>query len=161
MNTPPSKQLATYDDNRAERFYSKLRARIAAWLKKNTGISDRQREYLLLLPDLFALLIRLLRDPRIDTSLRWQLAAVSLYAISPIDLIPDAFMPAGLVDDTVAIAFILSRVVRIMGEAGETILREHWEGEGDALAQIQKVVATADAVLKNVAVLSRLRRRFG
>lgn len=161
MNTPQSKQLATYDYNRAERFYTKLRARIAAWLKENTGISDRRREYLLLLPDLFALLIRLLRDSRIDASLRLQLAAVSLYVISPVDLIPDVFMPIGLVDDTVALAFILSRVVRIMGEAGETILREHWEGEGDILAQIQKVITTADAMLKNVAILNRLRRRFG
>ena len=144
MNTPQNKPLATYDYNRAERFYTKLRARIATWLKENTGISDRRREYLLLLPDLFALLIRLLRDSRIDASLRLQLAAVSLYVISPVDLIPDVFMPIGLVD-----------------EAGETILREHWEGEGDILAQIQKVITTADAMLKNVAILNRLRRRFG
>ncbi|MCC7352310.1 MAG: DUF1232 domain-containing protein [Anaerolineae bacterium] len=161
MDTPQNKQLTVYDYNRAERFYSKLRARIAAWLKKNTGISDRRQEYLLLLPDLFALLIRLLRDSRIDAALRLQLAAVSLYVISPVDLIPDVLMPIGLVDDTVALAFILSRVVRITGEAGEMILREHWEGEGDVLAQIQRVVTTADSVLKNVAILNRLRRRFG
>jgi uncharacterized membrane protein YkvA (DUF1232 family) len=155
-----NRQLAAYDDRRAERFYSKLRARLAAWLEKNTGVSEQGREYLLLLPDLFALLLRLMRDSRLNPALRWQLAAVSLYVISPIDLIPDAVMPVGLIDDTVALALILNRVVRLMGEAGETILREHWEGKGDVLAQVQRVLATANSLLTET-VLRRLRRRFG
>ena len=161
MDKPNNSQLTTYDYPRAERFYSKLRGRITTWLEKNTGISDRRKEYLLLLPDLFALLIRLMRDSRVDAALRLQLAAVSLYVISPVDLIPDVLMPVGLLDDTVALAFILSRVVRVMGEAGEAVLREHWEGDGDVLAQIQKIVKTADTMLKNAAILNRLRRRFG
>jgi uncharacterized membrane protein YkvA (DUF1232 family) len=69
-------------------------------------------------------------------------------------------MPVGLIDDTVALALILNRVVRLMGEAGETILREHWEGKGDVLAQVQRVLATANSLLTET-VLRRLRQRFG
>jgi uncharacterized membrane protein YkvA (DUF1232 family) len=113
----------------------------------------------LLLPDLFALLVRLVRDPRIDSSLKAQLLLVSAYVISPIDLIPDFLLPIGLADDTVALAFILSRVVAIMGQAGADMLREHWEGDGDVLDQIQRLIEHADSVL-NRRVLDRLRRRF-
>jgi uncharacterized membrane protein YkvA (DUF1232 family) len=148
-----------YDFERAEKFYSKLRARIVAWLNARTNVSGQVREYLLLLPDMFALITRLIADPRVDVSLKLQLIAVSAYVISPIDLVPDFLLPVGLIDDVVAIAFVLSRVVRIMEEAGEDILREHWEGEGDVLAQVQSVAETADSML-NTVVLRRLRRLF-
>jgi uncharacterized membrane protein YkvA (DUF1232 family) len=148
-----------YDFERAERFYSRLRKRIVAWLNARANVDGQVREYLLLLPDLFALIVRLIADPRIDASLKLQLIAVSAYVISPIDLVPDFLLPVGLIDDVVAIAFVLSRVVRIMEEAGEDILREHWEGEGDVLAQVQSVAGTADSML-NTAILRRLRQLF-
>jgi uncharacterized membrane protein YkvA (DUF1232 family) len=160
MEEKQKQTVAQFDEERAERFYSRLRRRIAEWLDKNTKASPKVRDYLLLLPDLFALLIRLIRDPRVATSLKVQLIAVSAYVISPIDLVPDVLLPAGLIDDTVAVAFILSRVVKIMGDAGEEVLREHWEGQGDVLAQIRKVVDSADSMLSS-GVLQRLRKVAG
>jgi uncharacterized membrane protein YkvA (DUF1232 family) len=151
--TPPHTEI-----QRAERFYTKLRARISRWLGRR-HVGGRLREYLLLLPDLFALVIRLLRDAHIEPALKRQLVLVSAYVISPIDLIPDFLLPMGLVDDTVAVAFILSRVAAIMGQAGEDLLYQHWEGEGDVLLQIQRLLAGADQVL-NHHVLGRLRKRF-
>jgi uncharacterized membrane protein YkvA (DUF1232 family) len=159
MVPPQDQSSVDYDFERAERFYSKLRARIVAWLNARTNLDRQVREYLLLLPDLFALVTRLIADPRVDASLKVQLIAVSAYVISPIDLVPDFLLPVGLIDDIVAVAFVLSRVVRIMEEAGEDILREHWEGEGDVLVQVQSVAGTADGVLNRV-ILRRLRRRF-
>jgi uncharacterized membrane protein YkvA (DUF1232 family) len=144
---------------RAERFYTKLRARVSRWLGQH-HVGGRLREYLLLLPDLFALLIRLLRDAHIDPALKRQLILVSAYVISPIDLIPDFLLPMGLVDDTVAVAFVLSRVAAIMGQAGEDLLRQHWEGQGDIIMQIQHLLASADRVL-NGHVIRLLRNRFG
>ncbi len=150
--------LTHIEIQRAERFYTKLRARIRRWLGRH-HVGGRLREYLLLLPDLFALVVRLLRDAHIEPALKTQLVLVSAYVISPIDLIPDFLLPMGLVDDTVAVAFVLSRVAAIMGQAGEDLLYEHWEGEGDVLLQIQRLLAGADQVL-NRHVLRRLRRRF-
>ena len=159
MAAPQDQSSVDYDFERAERFYSKLRARTVAWLNARTNVDGQVREYLLLLPDLFALITRLIADPRVDVSLKVQLIAVSAYVISPIDLVPDFLLPVGLIDDIVAIAFVLSRVVRIMEEAGEDILREHWEGEGDVLVQVQSVAGTADGMLNRV-ILRRLRRLF-
>ncbi len=158
VERPRSEQPNLPDTKRAQRSYARLRTRVAAWLEHH-DVSDQVREYFLLLPDLFALLIRLMRDPRVDRSLKWQLGIVSAYVISPIDLIPDFILPLGLIDDTVALAFVLSRAVRIMGVTGEDVVREHWEGEGDVLMQIQKIAKTADRLL-NDRLISRLGRLF-
>ncbi|MBC7223898.1 MAG: hypothetical protein H5T59_06460, partial [Anaerolineae bacterium] len=55
-----------YDPERAGRFYTRLRRRIVRWLEQNTKVDPRTRDYLLLLPDLFALLMRLIADPRVS-----------------------------------------------------------------------------------------------
>ena len=140
------------------RFYTRLRARVDNWLAHHQ-VRDTVRSYLLLLPDFFALLVRLLRDPRINLALKGQLLAATLYVLSPVDLIPDILLPSGLVDDTVAIAFILSRVVRMMGEAGEDVLQEHWEGKGEILAQLRYATSTVNKVL-GARVVGPLRKLF-
>jgi len=144
---------------RAERFYSRLRHKIAIWLGRRR-VRGPLREYLLVLPDFFALVIRLLRDPRINATLKMQLLATSAYVIAPLDFVPDVFVPLGLADDTVALAFILSRVSAMLGGAGDDILRDYWDGEGDVLRQIQRVLEAADRVM-HYRIVNVLRRRFG
>jgi uncharacterized membrane protein YkvA (DUF1232 family) len=159
MKATEEQTTVTYDAERAERFYSRLRARISNWLEGRARVGDRVRSLLLLLPDLFVLVVRLIKDPRVGRSSKLQLIAVSAYVMAPIDLIPDFLLPFGLIDDTVALAFVLSRLVSMMEEAGEQVLQEHWEGDGNVLAAIQKVLNAADTVL-NARLLRRLRERF-
>ncbi len=142
----------------AERFYTRLRARVSCWLR-NHHASQGVHDYLLLLPDLFALVIRLIRDPRISLPLKAQLGAAVVYVVSPLDIIPDFLLPMGLVDDTVALVYILNRLARIMGQAGDDVLQEHWEGPGDVLLATQGVLNTVDLVLSQ-GILRRLGRKF-
>jgi uncharacterized membrane protein YkvA (DUF1232 family) len=158
VETPDSGEVDLPDIRRAQRSYTRMRGRITAWLQDH-DVGEQTREYLLVLPDLFALLIRLMRDPRVDRPLRLQLLAVATYVISPIDLIPDFILPAGLIDDTVALAFILTRVVKLMGTCGEDVLREHWEGDGDVLVQVRRVTSSADKLL-NDRIIGSLARLF-
>lgn len=155
MDQPSYKEQ--YDAEQAGRFYTRLRNRIARWLERNTKVDPRTRDYLLLLPDLFALLMRLIADPRVNGDLKVQLILVTLYVMSPLDLILDFLLPVGLMDDAVAVTLMLSRFARIMAEPGEEILREHWEGQGDVLAQIRRIAESADQVL-NERVARYLRR---
>jgi uncharacterized membrane protein YkvA (DUF1232 family) len=145
---------------RADRFYTRLRARVTRWLQGRGHLAHRAAPYLLLLPDLFTLLLRLIRDPRVGRSAKLKLLAVTAYVISPIDLIPDFLLPLGLLDDTIAIALVLSQVVTMLDDAGEEILREHWEGTGDVLRNIQRILGLADDLLGR-RVVRVLRRRFG
>ncbi len=148
-----------YDLERAERFYTRLRRRISTWLSRHTGIDGKIRDALLLLPDLFVLVTRLIRDSRIDIGPKLQLIAAATYVISPIDLVPDFLLPFGLIDDTVALAFALGRIVRMMDQAGEAVLREHWEGQGDVLERIQWIISNASQWL-GAGTLGKLKRRI-
>lgn len=146
-----------YTPEEAQRFYTRLRGRLARWLERNAGVAPHVRDALFLLPDFVALLVRLIGDPRVDRTLKGQLILVTLYVMSPLDLIPDFLLPLGLVDDTVAAAFMLSRFARILAEPGEEILREHWEGPGDVLVQVRRVAEAADWLL-NERLAGSLRR---
>ena len=155
---PVSVTVEQPDVEHVERFYTRQRRRIDRWLAGHK-VNPTVRGYLLLLPDLVALLGRLLREPAIDVGLKAQLMLAMAYVLSPIDLIPDLFLPLGLVDDVTVLAFALTRVIRIMGQAGEDLLRKHWEGEGDVLVHIQRLLHDAERVL-SPRTLGRLRRLF-
>lgn len=160
MASPDSHVEARVDFEQAERFYSRLRRRATQWFARKGKAAGRIGDIILVLPDFFALVLRLLRDPRIDGRTKLELAAVTAYVISPIDLIPDFLFPVGFADDAIALALVLGRVAKLMGEAGEEILQEHWEGEAGVLQAIASVTAAADTLL-NKRLLGQLRRRFG
>src|SRR5689334_5272514 len=94
-----------------EDFYQALRARIAQWLA-GKGKGFRHAQLLLLAPDLFHLLTRLMLDRRIPVSEKAGLGAALAYFLSPIDLLPEAFLgPAGYVDDVALAAYALHRLI--------------------------------------------------
>jgi uncharacterized membrane protein YkvA (DUF1232 family) len=159
MSAVEADALDRYDEERARRFYSKLRRRVDRWLAKTTPVGEGVRDVLFLLPDLFILVVRLIGDSRIKRGLRLKLVAVSAYVISPIDILPDLLIPFGLTDDAFALAIVLSHVIAMMSDAEESVLREHWEGDGDVIVQIQKVATKADNLL-NMKVTKLVRRFF-
>lgn len=146
------------DERRAGRTYTRLRRRTSQWLARRR-VPGPVRDYLLLLPDLFMLLVRLIRDPRVDPRLRRQLILAAAYVMSPIDLALDLILPIGLTDDAVALAFMFTNVITMMGTTGEEVLREHWDGPGDILVQVERLTGAAHRVLSN-RVVGWLRRRF-
>src|SRR5688572_31610392 len=99
------------EEQRREDFYQALRARITSWLASK-GKGYKHANILLLAPDLFHLLSRLMLDPRIPTAEKAGLGAALAYFISPIDLLPEALLgPAGYVDDVALAAFVLNRLI--------------------------------------------------
>lgn len=154
-NKPEELQIVKYKE-KGERFYARLRKRIHSWLEKNLAVDPKVREYLLLLPDLFVLLVRLISDPRIELKYRLQLMLALVYVISPLDLIPDFALPFGFLDDVVAVVYALTRLINIMGTAGEDIMIEHWEGDGNLLDKLQKLSSDVDRLLSS-GFVDRLR----
>ncbi len=127
-----------------EDFYRKLRRRIRAWLE-GAGASHQHADLILLAPDFFHLIVKLSLDPRVSRRSRTRLALTIAYFISPVDLIPEAlFGPAGYVDDVALAALALNALIN---EGGGEIAREHWQGDGDVLEQIQDILARADQMV--------------
>ena len=140
---------------RAERFYDRIRTRIQTFVDSKGAAIGKTAEYLLLVPDVFILLWRLVNDSRVSGKNKVLLGSGIAYYIFPIDLIPEAFVgPIGYLDDLVFGVFILHRVLR---DTDAAILREHWPGSEDVLATIQKVLGAAESLI-GTQMVDRIKR---
>ena len=127
---------------RAQRFYDKVRENIRGYLEKKGSVAGKTSEYLLLAPDMFMLLWRLINDGRVNSKNKVLLGSGLAYYLFPLDIMPEAFMgPMGYVDDLVFGVYLLNRM---LSDTDPEILREHWSGSEDVLAVIQKVLHAAD-----------------
>jgi uncharacterized membrane protein YkvA (DUF1232 family) len=115
------------------------------------------KEAVLLLPRLVRLLSRLLRDPRVSSADKILLGAVAVYVASPIDLIPDFIPFLGQVDDLFAVSLVL---MRLIGDAGEDVVREHWTGSEDLVPWIHKVASLSRVILPDQ-VIRPISDKFG
>ena len=130
---------------RAERFYDRLRTRIRTYVENKGSAVGKTAEFLLLVPDVFILLWRLVSDPRITGKNKTLLVSGVAYFVFPFDLLPEAFLgPIGYLDDLVLAVYILNRMLT---DTDAAVLREHWSGSDDVLATIQKVLNAADSLV--------------
>lgn len=133
-----------YNALAAQDFYQRVRGKIVTWAQ-GAGTGKEVTQYILLIPDLMALLVRLMADPRVSSQLKAEIAAASAYIIIPVDLMPEAVMgPAGLIDDAIIGMIALNRVVKAMGQAGEDVLRQYWDGDDDILMLMENLLKRAD-----------------
>jgi uncharacterized membrane protein YkvA (DUF1232 family) len=72
-------------------------------------------------------------DTRVPRRDKWILAAVAIYLLSPIDLIPDAILGLGQIDDLVVAVWGLRQLLR---GAGASIVEDLWRGSDDGLAVV-------------------------
>ena len=140
---------------RAERFYDRLRTRINRFVENKGSTVGKTAEFLLLVPDVFILLWRLLNDARVSGKNKVLLGSGVAYFVFPFDLLPEAFLgPIGYLDDLVLAVYILNRMLT---DTDAAILREHWSGSDDVLATIQKVLNAADSLVGSD-LLKRIKR---
>jgi uncharacterized membrane protein YkvA (DUF1232 family) len=94
------------------------------------------REAVLLLPNIAKLLVRIVRDPRVPVRRKTFAAAVLVYVLSPIDLIPDMIPGLGKFDDVLFVAIALNHLIE---GAGRDVIIDHWDGSEDSLDLILSV----------------------
>ena len=101
------------------------------------NLRSRMKNLLLVIPNLLLLSTRLMVDPRVPAKERLLVAGAIVYALMPLDFIPDMLPFVGQVDDAYLIALSL---LRLMSATDPRIVREHWRGGGDV---VELVGATA------------------
>ncbi len=109
----------------------------------------RMKNLLMFIPNMIFLCVRLMTDSRVPTTEKALVAGAVIYAIVPLDLIPDMLPFVGQIDDAYLIAATL---LRLVDRTDARVVREHWKGGGDvvelieAMAQMTaKIVAQADS----------------
>lgn len=132
-------------EKRAHRYYDRIRSWIHKAVSSPSSRLGSVADYLLLVPDVFILLWRLARDPRIASKHRMLLGTGIAYYLLPFDLLPEFLIgPAGLLDDLVLGVFVLNT---LLADTDESILRDHWSGSTDVLVMIRKVLDKADGLV--------------
>lgn len=130
---------------RAERFYDRLRGSVTRYLERKGSAAGKAGEFLLLVPDIFILLWRLVSDGRVTGRNKVLLGSSIAYFIFPIDMIPEAIVgPMGFMDDLVFGVFVLNKM---LGDTSVEVLREHWPGKADLLDTIQNVLGAAESLV--------------
>lgn len=111
---------------------------------------EKLADGILLVPDLLALVVRLMTDPRVPLMFRSQLLLASVYAIAPIDVVPEVFMGAvGLADDAVILSIVLMRLLQGAKQIDESVLRELWPGNNDIVKTINDIVDNSDDLVNS------------
>ena len=104
----------------------------------------RMRNFLMFLPNLVMLCGRLLTDKRVPTAEKALFAGAIIYAIMPLDFIPDVLPFIGQVDDIYLISLTLMRLIT---RTDESVVRKHWSGGGDIVALTDSIARLAPSLL--------------
>jgi uncharacterized membrane protein YkvA (DUF1232 family) len=107
-------------------------------------LKRRMKNLLMFLPNMVALSGKLMTDRRVSTTDKVLFAGAILYALMPLDLIPDVLPFVGQIDDAYLIALTL---LRLINHADEAILREHWRGGGDVVQLAEAIASIAPKLL--------------
>jgi uncharacterized membrane protein YkvA (DUF1232 family) len=104
----------------------------------------RMKNLLMFLPNLVALCARLLADKRVPVTEKALFAGAIVYALMPLDFIPDMLPFVGQIDDAYLISLTL---LRLIARFDDRVVREHWRGGGDVVQLAEAIAGLAPRLL--------------
>ena len=107
-------------------------------------VKGRMKNFVMFLPNMVRLCGNLLIENRVPITEKALFAAAIVYAISPIDFIPDIFPFIGQIDDLYLISLTL---LRLVNHTDEEVVRHHWKGGGDIIALTDSISKIAPMLL--------------
>ena len=108
------------------------------------SLRSRMANLILFIPNMLVLCGRLMVDGRVPAKERLLVAGAIVYALVPLDFIPDMLPFVGQVDDAYLIALTL---LRLMSVTEPRVIREHWRGGGDVVELIGATALLAGRLL--------------
>lgn len=108
------------------------------------SLRSRMANLLLFMPNMLVLCGRLMVDGRVPARERLLVAGAIVYALVPLDFIPDMLPFVGQVDDAYLISMSL---LRLMTVTDARVIRQHWRGGGDVVELVGAVAMIASKLL--------------
>jgi len=123
-------------------WYAQWRGRIHEWVASR--VDPTLADLLFLVPDLFILLLNLLRDGRIPLESKAKISMVLAYVLLPVDFMPESVLGVmGLADDAAAMVLLLTYLKSLGDQHGE-VLRQYWHGKGEVGAVVDQLHSTLE-----------------
>ena len=137
-------------------YYDRMRSQVLdAAERKSKKLGKPAVEALLLVPDVFVLLVRLMLDKEVPGDARALIGGALAYFVLPVDLFPEAAVGGvGFLDDLVLASAVLSQA---LGGSLEPYAEKYWNGERELRLVLRDVSQSAGALLGR-ALYGRLRR---
>lgn len=92
------------------------------------------KDIIFMIPDIIALLIRMLKDSRVPIKTKLAVSASVAYIVFPIDILPDKIPIIGSIDDVAVILFALNRIAI---DVDINVIIENWEGNNELLLTLK------------------------
>ncbi|MDP4143758.1 MAG: DUF1232 domain-containing protein [Bacillota bacterium] len=92
-------------------------------------------EYIMILPDICALLARMLKDDRINVKTKLIIGGTLAYIASPINIIAIGIPVIGQIDEVGVVFFALDKII---AEVPREAVLENWQGKDDIIIKIQE-----------------------
>ena len=108
------------------------------------GAKEHLKALMKFFPNLVGLCARLLRDRRVPKAEKALLIGAIIYAVSPLDFLPDLIPFLGQVDDAFLVALT---ILRLIERTDESVVREHWRGSVDVVQLAEALSGLAPHVL--------------
>lgn len=144
--------------NKKFKFYEKMRANIDKWTANKAGKAGYEAaQFLMLLPDLFILISRLIVDKRVPMGKKVFLAGVVAYVMSPFDIIPDFIPFFGYTDDLFLVLFSLDK---LLNHITPEVVSENWSGEENIIGLIKELLEKSDQFLDRN-VIQKIKKWIG
>ena len=148
-------------------FYLNLREKIQRWsqegkLAKKSGTwTDGFIQYLLILPDLVYLKLKLLLDRDVSPKIKSYIIIGLAYLISPIDFLPDLIPVIGFVDDLLVLIVLLNKIINSTDPSIVEKIQEYWVGEDDIFAKVREIVSLINELAAQIpkAILNFMKQK--
>ncbi|EIF6295523.1 DUF1232 domain-containing protein [Clostridium perfringens] len=95
------------------------------------------KDYIMFLPDIVALIFRLLKDNRVPMKTKAVVGTSLGYVVCPFDILPDKIPFVGALDDLSVIFFALNRIIN---DVDINVILENWQGENEFVVILRKTV---------------------
>ncbi len=119
------------DTNKKEDYYAKGRDTTKEKLEQKLPDNAKQySDYLFLIPDLAALIFRLLKDERVPIKTKLAVSGSIAYIICPTDMIPNNIPFIGKIDDLAILFFALNRIAN---DVPLKVIVENWSGKNELI----------------------------
>ncbi len=141
-----SEEKITNVNENTKGYYKKLRENIRKKLSKvEKYLGKNGVEIILLAPDLFVLLTRLIKDARVDTRKKVILGTVVAYWVLPTDILPEILTGAiGYLDDILITLYVIDS---LFADTDLEVLLDNWPGNPEVIKNIHFYAQKAKELL--------------
>lgn len=95
------------------------------------------KDYIMFIPDIVALIFRLLKDPRVPVKTKAVVGASLAYVSCPFEILPDKIPFIGALDDISIVFFALNRIIN---DVDINVILENWQGKNEFVVILRKSV---------------------